>query len=169
MVGAGSNVFAVWSYCIAKNRCGFVELNPRLLAFIIGEKEPEIVKAIETLCQPDKGSRSHDEDGRRLVRDGEYQYRMVNWAKYDGMKNAVDQREYNRMKQREYRARKAAKDTLAASKAEKVPLMAGETKHLQDVKNGKVDEMTGAPMNPPPLPRVVGPGGITMANLGGQR
>ena len=127
MVGAGLNVFAVWNYCIAKNRLGVIELNPKLLAFILmGDQADDgvIRDAIKKLCEPDDESRSHDQAGRRLIKEGEYQYRMVNWGKYDAIKNADGLREYNRMKQREYRAR---------SKSAPLP---GEEKHVQNDENG---------------------------------
>ena len=103
MVGAGLHVYGVWNYCIAKNRAGVIELNPKLLAFVFGCTEGEVSRGIEYLCAKDPKSRSKDEGGRRLVREGEYQYRMVNWEKYDAMRNTLDRREYNRIKQRQYR------------------------------------------------------------------
>lgn len=109
MIGAGVAVFAVWNYCIAKNRSGVVELNPDLLAFILGAKSGEMAGAIEKLCSPDPKSRSKEFGGRRLIKEGEYQYRMVNWANYDSLKSAEDLREYNRRKQAEWRARQKAK------------------------------------------------------------
>lgn len=105
MIGAGVAVFAVWNYCIAKNRSGVVELNPALLAFILGATPKEIEKAIEKLSSPDAKSRSKELGGRRIVKEGEYQYRMVNWARYDSMRSAEDYREYNRRKQAEWRSR----------------------------------------------------------------
>lgn len=105
LIGSGLAVFAVWNYCIARNRSGVVELNPKLLAFILGAKESEISGAIERLCSPDPASRSKVEGGRRLIKEGEYQYHMVNWASYDSMRSGEDQREYNRRKQAEWRAR----------------------------------------------------------------
>jgi len=109
MIGAGLNVFAVWNYCIAKNRSGVVELNPTLLAFVLGADESEIVTAIEKLCSPDPKSRSKEEGGRRLIKEAEYQYRMVNWAAYDSCRSAEDLREYNRRKQAEWRAKQRLK------------------------------------------------------------
>ena len=109
MIGAGLNVFAVWNYCIAKNRSGVVELNPKLLAFVLGGKEAEICSAIEKLCSPDPASRSKECGGRRLVKEGEYQYKMVNWAAYDSCRSGEDLREYRRRKQAEWRARQKVK------------------------------------------------------------
>ena len=110
MIGAGFHVYAVWDYCITKNRGGLIELNPKLLAFILaggGEKAvAEVVRAIEFLTSPDGESRSKVADGRRLIKEGEYQYRMVNWNDYEGIKSLEDLREYNRVKQQEYRAKR---------------------------------------------------------------
>lgn len=105
MVGAGLDVFGVWNYCIIRNRSGIIELNPKLLAFVLGAKEDVIAGAIEKLCRPDPQSRSQDHEGRRLIKDGQFQYRMVNWATYDALKTAADLREYNRRKQAEHRER----------------------------------------------------------------
>lgn len=108
MIGSGLNVFAVWNYVIAKTRRGVIELNPELLAFILGCDAKEIQSAITFLCSPDKRSRSKDHGGRRLIQEGEYQYRVVNWKMYDGIKSEADRREYNRRKQAEYRATQRA-------------------------------------------------------------
>lgn len=109
MVGAGCNVFAVWNYVIAKTQRGVIELNPKLLAVILGGTEREIVKAIDYLCTPDKDSRSKLEGGRRMVKDGQFQYRVVNWSEYQTIRDANDLKEYNRRKQQEYRFRQRVK------------------------------------------------------------
>lgn len=106
MVGAGLNVFAVWNYIITKAQFGVIELNPKLVHAILGGKLTEVVEAIEYLSRPDPESRSKDEDGRRIIKEGQFQYRVVNWGAYQAMKSADDLREYNRRKQAEYRARK---------------------------------------------------------------
>lgn len=110
MVGAGINVFAVWNYIIVKARNGSVEINPKLLAFTLAgdhSKVGEIEAALEYLQKPDPESRSPLEGGRRIIKEGQFQYRLVNWQYYQQIKNAEDWREYNRNKQAEYRARKA--------------------------------------------------------------
>lgn len=106
MVGAGINVFAVWTYIITKARRGVIEINPKLLAFTLGGSESEVEAALEFLQQPDPDSRSKEEDGRRLVKEGQFQYRVVNYLKYQELRTEVDRREYNRVKQQEYRERK---------------------------------------------------------------
>ncbi len=109
MVGSGIHVFAVWNYVIAKARRGTIEINPKMLAFVLGGKEQEIIDALKFLCRPDPESRSKKEEGRRLKKEGQFQYRVVNWEYYDKIKSEEERREYNRLKQREYRAMKPGK------------------------------------------------------------
>lgn len=108
MVGSGASVFAVWSYCIANARPpdGTIELNPVLIAAIIGEEVSEIEQAIKKLCSADKGTHTSGGDGRRLVHVRPYTYRMINWKLYRGPKSPSELRAYYARKQREYRARK---------------------------------------------------------------
>jgi len=107
MVGAGVHVFAVWNYVIAKTRRGFVELNPVLLAFILGTNEAVVETAIQFLCAEDPKSRNATEGGRRLVREGQFQYRVVNWISYDGIRSSEDLKRYNREKKRQSRLRRS--------------------------------------------------------------
>lgn len=111
MVGAGVNVFALWPYVIANMRGSrehgaLVELNPKLLGFVLGCEEAEIVKAIGYLCAPDKASRSKAEEGRRLVRVGQFAYRVVNGAEYLAIRMADDKRFAHAARQRRYEDRK---------------------------------------------------------------
>lgn len=107
MMASGPEVFAVWGYVIAHSVKSQVELNPRFLAAVIGSSTEKMREAIDKLCATDAESRSKDEDGRRLVREGEYQYRVVNHVKYRNIRDEDGRREYNRDKKREERARKA--------------------------------------------------------------
>jgi len=108
MVGSGSAVYAVWAYCIAKARPpdGVIELNPVLIAAIIGDEVKAIESAIKTLCSPDKGTHTSGGNGQRLMQVSPYTYRMVNWKLYRGPKSPSELRAYYARKQREYRARK---------------------------------------------------------------
>lgn len=105
MVGSGPDVFAVWAYVIANAVDGQVELNPILLSASIGCPPDRIVAAIEALCSPDKNSRSQAEDGRRLIKEGSFAYKVVNHSIYRSILNESERREYNRVKQAERRAR----------------------------------------------------------------
>lgn len=107
MMGAGPAVFAVWSYVIANTEVdGFVELNPKLLAAIIGAPIEEMQAAIDKLCAPDPNSRNPEEEGRRLVKEGTFRYRVVSHAIYRALRNEEERRAYNREKQRESRKRR---------------------------------------------------------------
>lgn len=106
MYGAGVNVFAVWGYVIAKAQRSRVELNPRKLADTLGGSVKEIEEGILFLCKPDPDSRFKEYDGRRLVKEGEFQYFVPSHEYYRSIKSEEHRREYNRVKQAEYRAKK---------------------------------------------------------------
>jgi hypothetical protein len=104
MVGAGVTVFAVWGYVIAKMQpdrvVGFqVSLNPKLLASVLGGDEKEIQKAIAYLCAPDPLSRNKAEEGRRLVRLGQFDYQVVSGKLYSDIRDEEAKRAYNRERQ----------------------------------------------------------------------
>jgi len=105
MVGSGIHVFAVWNYIITKQKHGFIEINPKLLAFTLGGQEADIQAALDFLQQPDPLSRSKELEGRRLVKDGQFQYRIVNWAHYDQIRNEIERRDYNRVRKQQQRQR----------------------------------------------------------------
>ncbi len=96
MAGAGLHVFGVWNYVIAHAVDGLVELNPRILAAMLGCESDKVEEGIAYLCSA---------DSPRLVRVGQWEYRVVNHDKYRQIKSETDRREYNRIKQREYRQR----------------------------------------------------------------
>lgn len=110
MVGFGGTAFAVWSYCIAKAKPpqGLIELNPVLIAAVIGDPRDAIERAIKKLCGPDNNTHTKGSNGQRLEHIGAYTYRMVNWKVYRGPKSPEQLREYYRIKQAQYRARKRA-------------------------------------------------------------
>jgi len=108
LMASGPEVFAVWAYVIAHTVESRVELNPRLLAAVIGSTPDRMEKAIEVLCSPDPCSRSQENEGRRMVKEGAYQYFVVNHAKYKQIRSEEDRREYNKIKKREERQRKSA-------------------------------------------------------------
>jgi hypothetical protein len=83
-----------------------VELNPVLLAAMIGEKAEDVEKGIKFLCSPDKSSRSKEEEGRRLVEVGPFLYRVVNGAKYRAIRDEETRLEQLRTAQRTHREKK---------------------------------------------------------------
>lgn len=97
MVGAGLNVFAVWTFALANaDAKGCVELNPKYLAFVLGGSDEEIAGALTYLTAPDPESRSQEEEGRRMVREGQFLYRIVNYSKYRSVRDRDKQREFQR-------------------------------------------------------------------------
>lgn len=117
MVGSGPTVFAVWTYCIASAKPpGLVELNPKILAVVLGCSEAEIADAIKLLCSPDAESRTPDEEGRRLVQEGNYLYRMPTWQKYNELRNEEDRRRQNREAQKKFRQSKQRKHDVSTRK-----------------------------------------------------
>ena len=106
MFGAGPEVFAVWGYVIANTVNSSVELNPVMLAAVIGSSPERVESAITFLCRPDPLSRNKDCDGCRLVYESAFQYHVVSHALYRAIRNEDDRREYNRQKQAESRARR---------------------------------------------------------------
>lgn len=110
MYGAGTTVFAVWGYVIGNAINSQVELNPAMLANSLGGGVDEITAAIEYLCSPDPNSRSKADEGRRLIQEGQFAFRVVNHDTYKVIRNEEERREYNRQKKAEQRER----DKLAA-------------------------------------------------------
>lgn len=96
LIGKGSAVFAVWGYAIsnAHYKTETVELNPKLLAFVIGDDENKMTAAIEVLCEPDGDSRSKELDGKRLVKLGQFLYRVINLRKYREIADEQERRDY---------------------------------------------------------------------------
>ena len=110
MCGAGSHVFAVWGYCIAYAAFdGHVTLNPRIMVAQIGESEEKIRQAIDYLCSPDPHSTSKEHGGARLLKEGVFEYFLVNHQTYRNIRNKEERRDYMRLKQRESRSRRKEK------------------------------------------------------------
>ena len=138
MYGAGVAVFAVWGYVISHAREGVLELNPKRLADTLGGSVEEIVEAIKKLDAPDMESRHKECGGRRLVKEGEFQYRVPSWRYYQELKNAEDLRRYNREAKRRSRARRGPPLT-----GEVFTLKHGE--EIQEYQNHEPEELAGPP------------------------
>ncbi len=104
LVGRGSDVFAVLAYLVANQDAkGYVEVNPHLLGVAIGCGGEAVEKALAFLESPDPGSRTPDEDGRRIVREGRFLFRLVNGPKYRAIRDEDARREYQREWDRKHR------------------------------------------------------------------
>jgi hypothetical protein len=107
MVGLGSDVFALWSYILAKAKFGMVDLNPRLVSAAIGMSVQEFHDALGVLSAPDEQSRNPEEDGRRVVQRGPLQWEVVSWKVYEAFKSTEGHRAYMREARRASRDRKS--------------------------------------------------------------
>lgn len=115
MVGSGAIVFAVWGYVVAnmkparfKDRGSemIVELNTKILATVLGESVEDVESAIAKLCAPDPESRSTQDDGRRLIDEGAFLYRVVNGRKYAAVRDEQERKEQCRLAMQRHRAKK---------------------------------------------------------------
>ena len=109
MVGMGPTYFAVWAYIIAHAKPpGEVEVNPRVVAALIGCSPEQVEEAMAVFLQPDPLSRNTAHDGRRLLPLGPFTYEVTGWDKYQQMRNEEARREQNRLAQQRFRERKQA-------------------------------------------------------------
>lgn len=157
MYGAGIAVFAVWGYVIAHTKNSRVEINPRVLANTLGATAKEIEGALAVLMAPDAESRHKEHDGRRLLREGQFQYLVPSWSVYQQIRNEAERREYNRLKQAEHRAKNRSNGTTVRPEHRddggRVKKQAKKRNTRQDIYNPR------GTMNPrPPLEEVNGHG-----------
>lgn len=108
MIGRGAIFFAVWGYVIShfvpdREHGATVELNPKLIGLLLGESESSVVEAIESMCRPDAKSRTKAEQGKKLVKLSEYEYRVVNGAKYRAIRDHEARKAQNRTAQAKFR------------------------------------------------------------------
>ena len=128
MVGKGTTVFALWFYCIANAKPpGFIELNPVVLGAIFGCEPPAIEQALEFLCSPDEHSRTPDENGCRLVQEGNFLYRMPTWPKYNALRKEEERRAHNREAQKRWRDRQRRGNRVSADVSSREPNKPTET------------------------------------------
>jgi hypothetical protein len=153
MMAAGAEVFAVWAYVIANTRKAKVDLNPVLLAALIGSTPERMEAAIKTLCAPDPRSRTKAEDGRRLIAEDGFQYRVVNHEQYRSMLNEDDRREYFRTKKREQRQRDSAvKQSVKDSPRQSKVSTQAEAESKAEAEASKRLTATQSPGGVPPCP-----------------
>lgn len=153
MVGSGLNVFAVWSYVIANTeRDGTVELNPRIIATILGCGDEEVESAIRKLCAPDERSRNQTAEGRRLVQVAPFLYTVTTFEDYRGIRDEDGRKEYMRKYMREYRSKQVnPANTVNAvnEEANSKPKLA-QLAHT-DTDTDTKDQKTCAPAKEPPV------------------
>ncbi len=116
LYGKGWGPLLVMSYAVAnatpdKEFGMVVDLNPKEMADKFGEDEDDVRAAIQLLCDPDPESTTPDEDGRRLVKLGAFQYRLVNGLKYQAIANEEKRKEAARNGMQKLRVRRAQLET----------------------------------------------------------
>lgn len=112
MFGAGPDVFALWGYVIAHAVDAAVELNPPHLAATLGTTPERIVTAINYLTQVDPHSRNPQQEGRRLVHENGFQYRVISHDIYRKIRSEDERRAYNREAQKKSRAKRRKESTV---------------------------------------------------------
>lgn len=157
MIGSGAIYFAVWNYVIANmlpdaDLGMAVELNPRLIAFILGEDEADVEKTVRRMCEPDPKSRTKDEEGRKLLKTGEFEYRVVNGLKYRAQRDAEDRKKTNREAQQRCRAKKRAKPRSSGSARERQQLKEWQAGEIPTGQLGVDDPIP--PDDPPEAPSI---------------
>lgn len=110
-----SNEILVFTNLLATcDKEGFVDKHFKSIAEEVGLTMEQVKLAILNLEAPDPESRSQELEGSRLERiEGhrDWGWRIVNYVKYSQILNAEERREYNKLRQREYRANKKDGDS----------------------------------------------------------
>ncbi len=89
---------------------GSVDIHPRSIADEVGLPLDIVKAALIDLENPDPESRSHEQEGRRIIRlDGhrDWGWQIVNYVKYRTIKSEDDRREQNRQAQAKWRAKQS--------------------------------------------------------------
>lgn len=134
LYGSGAHVFAVMSYVIGnmqpnKERVEYIRLNPRHLADTIGEPIERIQEAIDFLCAPDLVKEEQSEEGKRLVMESPFVYRVVNGEYYRTLKDEDDRLRKDADRSARYREKKA-------SKKKEILLTGKDAEAFEAAKNG---------------------------------
>lgn len=140
MRGCGSHVVSLMAYCIAnaKPPSGELEINIEVVAFLIGDPVERMQAALDYLMSEDSTSRTPDENGRRLIKTGQYSYRLVNWlAHREGLDDEA-RRAYWASKQKDYRKRKQSGGNGLTAKQRKLAADedAKQRRHVRQFENG---------------------------------
>ena len=126
MFGAGLPVMALWPYMLATcDKKGRVEVNPPMVAVMLGCTDDEVSGALSFLAAPDPNSRTKDFEGRRIEKVGQFLYQILNYVKYRDIRAEEERIEYQREWDRTHRPSGAARakkasPTKSPTKSDKV-------------------------------------------------
>ncbi len=132
-----SDTKVVWITLMAlANRDGVVEASLPGIANTAKVPIKVCEGAIKKFMEPDQYSRSEEEEGRRLVRvDGGW--KLVNYVKYRNTLNAEERREYKRVKQAGYRAKRGGcGSSTLAERLEAAARTPEEAARMQELASG---------------------------------
>lgn len=133
MHGAGEHVFSVWWYAVIHSDPeGHVELYPTTLRDDIGMKIERVIEALEWLQRPDPESRNKEHGGRRLVKEGDFQYWMPSYRVYRAMRNAEDRKASNAAAAARYRER------INRPQGRKRKPLTGEVPAIEKLRDGDI-------------------------------
>lgn len=114
-----SHEILVFTNLIAScDREGFVDKHFKAIADEVGLTLEEVKQAVSNLEKADPESRSSELDGSRLEKIEEHRewgWRIVNYVKYRMIRDEEERREYNRLRQAEYRAKKKGVTTTVTN------------------------------------------------------
>ncbi len=133
----------VWITLLAMaDKEGVVEASVPGLAVFARVSDQACRKALKRFMTPDRDSRSPEFEGRRIepVSGG---WRLLNHGKYRAKMGADERREYNRVKQAEYRRRKQVSLTVNENE---------QSQHIAEAKaeaDKDQDRPRGGPADPP--------------------
>lgn len=157
LMGKGSVTQNLMSYAVSNcDADGCVELNATLLSCLFGDPKDKVEEAITHLCSPDPESRTPDEDGRRLTREGQFLYHIVNYCKYRDLRDLDKRREQTKEAMRRYRTRQKEAQNNVSNSEQRDPDVSEcnqcEPKQKQKQKQKQEEEKEGAaaPLPAPP-------------------
>jgi hypothetical protein len=102
--GAGAVRYAVWVYLLAKaNPDGIVSCNVQAVSGAIGCSSTDVSEALAWLQAPDDKSRNPAHEGRRIEAVSPYEFLLLNYEYYRGLKTREMEREGARERQRRHR------------------------------------------------------------------
>lgn len=93
---------------LAEYKTGVIDMTPKAISRRTGIPLEIVLRAIDNLSQPDPGSRSIDEEGRRIVlldKHRTWGWKIVNYEHYRNIRDEDDRRAYFRDRKRIQRTR----------------------------------------------------------------
>jgi hypothetical protein len=126
------------------NQDGIVDRTCQAIADETGLPVRRVEAAVASLEGPDKQSRSRNDDGRRIKRidpERAWGWEIVNFKKYDGIRNSEERREYMRNLMREKRKEKLlASVSNALADVSNVSLLSSSASSSASLKNKNLSD-----------------------------